>query len=91
MPCADLKVNTSLHNKAEFATNYNQHSHNEGNDLCSPFCVCNCCSVQILTYFPVTTFNFPIGLEVIKLQLPGYKSISYSNFYGSIWQPPQIV
>ncbi|MBW4360570.1 hypothetical protein KZH69_08740 [Flavobacterium sp. NAS39] len=89
MPCADMEVNSAAHTKPEFASNNDEHSHDKQNDLCSPFCACNCCNVS-LTYFPVTTINFPITTEIIKLPLPTYKSILSSNFYGSIWQPPQI-
>jgi hypothetical protein len=90
MPCADMEVNSSAHTTTEFASNHDERSHDKQNDLCSPFCTCNCCSVQILTHFPTTVIKFPIPTEIIKLQLPFYKSIAYSNFYGSIWQPPQI-
>lgn len=89
MPCADVEAYNSLHTKTEFALRHSNQSHDKQNDLCSPFCACSCCNV-VLTYFPTTTFNFPILTEIIKVQLPTYKSIVYSNFYGSIWQPPQI-
>ena len=90
MPCADMEVNSSANTNTEFASNHDEHPHDEQNDLCSPFCTCNCCSAQILTHFPTITINFPIVSESIKTQLPTYKSIFSSNFFGSIWQPPQI-
>jgi hypothetical protein len=90
LPCADIEVNSAIHSETEFASNHDNHSHDKENDLCSPFCSCNCCSAQVLTYFPVTAINFTAITTIIKIQLPTYKSIFSSNFFGSIWQPPQI-
>ena len=90
MPCADMEMNNSDQLSMEFRPNNDTDSHQNHIDLCSPFCTCNCCSAQILTYFMVTAVNFSIAIPIIKSPLPNYKSILYSNFYGSIWQPPQI-
>ena len=90
LPCADKEVNSYAHSATEFTSNHDNHSHDKQIDLCSPFCTCNCCSAQVLTYFPVTAINFSVVATVIKAPLPTYKSIFASNFYGSIWQPPQI-
>jgi hypothetical protein len=91
MPCADMEVDNVLQISTEFASNNDNHPHDNQTDLCSPFCSCNCCSVQVLTHFPITTIDFHIVCGVIKIALPSYKSILSSNFFGSIWQPPQIV
>lgn len=91
LPCADLEVNSPAHTSKELSSNSENHSHDKEKDLCSPFCICNCCGAQVLSYFPTITFNFPVVSAIIKLPLPTYKSILSSNFYGSIWQPPQIV
>ena len=91
MPCADMEVNSSVHSAIEFASNHDNHSHDKQNDLCSPFCACNCCGVQILSHFPIINFDFPLVSTVIETKQPFYKSILSSNFYGSIWQPPQII
>jgi hypothetical protein len=90
MPCADMEVNSAAHSSIEFASNQDNHSHDKQSDLCSPFCTCNCCSAQVLTYFPVSAINFSVVTTIIKAPLPAYKSIFASNFFGSIWQPPQI-
>jgi hypothetical protein len=91
LPCADLEVNSLVHNSIEGLVNTDKHSHDKDNDLCSPFCVCNCCGTQILSYFQVNNFEFPLVSIVIETKEPFYKSILTSNFFGSIWQPPQIV
>ena len=90
MPCADMETGNVSHLSTKLASNHGNHAHDNEMDLCSPFCTCNCCSVQVLTYFPITTIDFPIVCGVIKIATPTYKSIFTSNFFGSIWQPPQI-
>lgn len=90
MPCADMEVNSSAHSKAEFASNHDEHSHDKANDLCSPFCICSCCGSQMANYSQSIIIDFPILSKSIKTQLPTYSSIFSSNFFGSIWQPPQI-
>lgn len=89
MPCADMEVNSAAHKTAQFSSEAN-HSHDKQNDLCSPFCACNCCGAQVLNYQLTATFDFPPSYSIISIQLPTYTSVVVSNFYGSIWQPPQI-
>ncbi|WP_223705654.1 DUF6660 family protein [Flavobacterium potami] len=90
MPCADMEVNSAMHKTAQFASEDN-HSHDKENDLCSPFCACNCCGIQVLSYQTPITFEFSKADPLILSPLPSYNSVFVSNFYGSIWQPPQLV
>ncbi|MFN3752545.1 DUF6660 family protein [Flavobacterium sp.] len=90
LPCADIEVSSAAHKAAEIASNHDEHSHDKENDLCSPFCSCNCCGSQIVTYFKTTIINCTVVSKGIKTQLPSYTSKFTSNFFGSIWQPPQI-
>ena len=89
MPCADMEVNSAAHKTAQFSSEAN-HSHDKQNDLSSPFCTCNCCGAQILSYQSVNNFSFPVAHSEISIQLPTYTPVFASNFFGSIWQPPQI-
>ncbi|MEN2412404.1 DUF6660 family protein [Flavobacterium mesophilum] len=89
LPCADMEVNSALHKTAQFSSEAN-HSHDKDNDLCSPFCACNCCGAQVLSYLSATVFEFPKTYHQISIPLPSYNSVFISDFYGSIWQPPQI-
>jgi hypothetical protein len=91
LPCADMEVNSPAHALTALSSSNEKHSHDKENDLCPPFCVCNCCGAQLLSYIPVISFGFNIVSTIITISLPTYKSILSSNFYGSIWQPPQIV
>jgi len=90
MPCADMEINSPAHKTSQFSSEEN-HSHDKKTDLCSPFCACNCCGVQVLSYHPNVDFIFPAGLFSISLLVPNYDSVFSSSFFESIWQPPQIV
>jgi hypothetical protein len=91
MPCADKEANSFAYKTAHFSASDRDHSHDKQNDLCSPFCICNCCGVQVLSYASAIVFEFPVLVKSIKSTLPSYTSVFASNFCGSIWQPPQIV
>ncbi|SHG28387.1 DUF6660 family protein [Flavobacterium defluvii] len=89
MPCADMEVNSAMHKTAQFSSEDN-HTHDKQNDLCSPFCNCNCCGAQVLSYQTTVTYEFPSAYTQISISLPSYNSVFISNFSGKIWQPPQI-
>ncbi len=91
MPCADMEINSATHSLATHQSTHENHSHDKANDLCNPFCTCNCCGAQILSFFPAISYDFPLISMVIKTKEPFYKYVFVSNFYGSIWQPPQLV
>ncbi|MCD8529496.1 MAG: hypothetical protein LRY25_01660, partial [Flavobacterium sp.] len=44
-----------------------------------------------INFFEVQSFQFLVRFQEIKTSISFYKSTSFSNFYGSIWQPPQLV
>jgi hypothetical protein len=86
LPCADMEQDVS-HNQVSIN---NESSHNHDNDACSPLCICNCCGSQGFAYTTVDAYNFVAVKTIIDKKVPEYKSILVSNFFGSIWQPPQI-
>ena len=90
-PCADKHKDVSTNSCHTQTSSQHNHSHETDNDLCSPFCVCNCCGQQTLTFLEIQSFQFLIHFQEIKSSISFYKSTSFSNFYGSIWQPPQLV
>jgi len=89
MPCADVEVDSAIHKTAQFSSEDN-HSHDKDSDLCSPFCACNCCGAQVLSYQTAVNYEFPGVYTKISILLPSYHSVFTSNFFGSIWQPPQL-
>jgi hypothetical protein len=90
LPCTDLEAKSAVHSSQEILLIADNHSHEKNSDSCSPFCVCNCCGGQGFTYIIDYNWNFNSVNAIIDKKTPEYKSILTSNFYGSIWQPPQI-
>ncbi|NDP28556.1 MAG: hypothetical protein GZ087_14195 [Flavobacterium sp.] len=66
-------------------------NHSHDNDACSPLCICNCCGCQGFAYHTVYNYTFIAVKTIIDKKAPEYQSIPSSNFFGSIWQPPQII
>lgn len=91
IPCFDMESDSAAHVAMHESSEKHSHSHDKDNDLCSPFCICSCCGQVTLTYTPSINFDFPVQFEEIKSSTSTYTSVLHSNFYGSIWQPPQIV
>jgi hypothetical protein len=89
LPCADMEVNSSFQSSKEFSSNGDKHSRDKDNDTCSPFCICSCCAGQGFT-FDTNNYNLISVKTLIDKIIPEYKSIHSSNYFGSIWQPPQI-
>ncbi|WP_342747871.1 DUF6660 family protein [Flavobacterium magnum] len=88
LPCADGADDCAASPVTE-----KKSSHPDGKsaDTCSPFCICNCCSVQVINPATTITFELPVPAELISREEPFYKSHFISSFSGSIWQPPQLV
>lgn len=91
LPCADTLESENKAHASETVSKSDNPSHEKGLDLCAPFCSCNCCAAQVLSATPVIAWSFTAEKVLIKKPLSTYDSILTSNFYESIWQPPQIV
>lgn len=64
----------------------NNHQNDAG--LCSPFCVCYCCTSQIIHQviaIQVNCFSFT------QKHYPVDKSCYISILYSTIWEPPKLV
>ena len=88
LPCADMEMDSTSHFSKEISSNTDKHSHDNENDACSPFCVCNCCGNQ--NFACNMHYNFVFFKNTLDAKVPGYKSMITCNYFGSIWQPPQI-
>lgn len=88
MPCADMEIDRPIHSSKEISSKSDNHSHDKDNDTCSPFCVCNCCGNQGFTYN--SSCHLLFFKKIIGTKVPEYKSTITCNYFGSIWQPPQI-
>lgn len=91
LPCADADKDVVHDANGKVIAQTHDHSKELHTDLCSPFCICNCCGAQILNFTPslvITLQELPPMFET-KLEIT-YKSHLASMFSGSIWQPPQL-
>ena len=68
-------------------SDHKQHSNGCGDDTCTPFCVCNCCSISVDA--PASVDFYDKYLMLFSKKLHSYKSNFYpSGFLTSIWHPP---
>lgn len=70
-------------------SDHDQHSNDCGDDMCTLFCICSCCS---------STVDVPVELPFqLKSLLPKpvnkpsfFLAIIPNSFHDSIWQPPRF-
>lgn len=98
LPCTDGRVYEVIDENENYTEaisvaidTHAGHSHEDGEDTCPPFCDCNCCGAQVLTYSPYLVYEFPLRFVIIQSKNTFYKSNLLPSFFGSIWQPPQLV
>jgi len=85
MPCKD-SCDSEQHHAITTIQSAQEH-HEAENDICSPFCTCNCCStsvvvssaVAITTFFPPADKDFPV-----------YNAPFFSSITADHWQPPKL-
>ena len=90
VPCRDDHSHTTTTTIAVEKQLAQEDNHGHEADNCTPFCVCACCTTpivvqQLFTFQPVI-FHAPYNRNVISF----YQPVA-SSYFGSIWQPPQIV
>jgi len=91
LPCADAAKEVIFDANGAVVTHSDDHSKEAHTDLCSPFCICNCCGAQVLSFTPISVFLLmDVPTEYVAKQEISYKSQLASMFHGCIWQPPQI-
>lgn len=87
MPCSDIEQENSFE-KVSVENNTKGKCHD---DVCSPFCVCNCIGCQGFLINNVYAINILTIKKEIRNTIPEYKATATSSANKSIWQPPQII
>lgn len=87
MPCSDAHAQLKETSNTYLSQNDNDH-HNDI-ELCTPFCVCSSCTAAVVLQ-PLITFEV-LHFEPHYRNIPSFYDSIVSSFYGSIWQPPQLV
>ncbi|MEF3079822.1 MULTISPECIES: DUF6660 family protein [Flavobacteriaceae] len=85
VPCSDIDKSID-DSQVVSVVDYNGE-HDEDCELCSPFCHCHCCHVHTIS-FSLPSFK-PYQPEVPKESFNHLDSLE-SNFYHSLFQPPQV-
>lgn len=86
MPCVDVPKDNNLHN-FELTNSLSDH-HEHENDLCSPFCTCDCCVSPIINNLTVyfTFICSPLAQKLTK----EYDNSFVSSPITTIWHPPKL-
>jgi hypothetical protein len=86
-PCTDGDACVDEIRSAATLKNADHHHLADGIDMCSPLCVCSCCS-HITQAFQINfdfTFHRPSEINFTLID------ISVKSIYQSIWQPPRLL
>lgn len=86
-PCVDGTLPNS-HSNTELSENKDSHTH--AADLCSPFCSCACCGVQMVHQPIFVSIDLKRAEDNFEKPSILYRSTLHSSYFGSIWQPPQL-
>ncbi|RKS25734.1 hypothetical protein CLV94_0778 [Flavobacterium endophyticum] len=86
LPCNDAHAHPESAVLSHVSQLQNEQHHE---DFCTPFCICACCTTPIIMQ-SVAVFEVPYFENSYTKTPSFYKSIA-SSFFGSIWQPPQLV
>lgn len=85
LPCNDACAIFELH--AAKSNHSEQNQQHKENDVCNPFCICDCCSTA-MTIFNSPDINFvsTYSLHTFSIYEQGFLSKDFS----AIWQPPKL-
>ena len=69
-------------------SDHDQHSNDCGDDTCTPFCICSCCSISV--HIPTNVdFSKTENLPSFSQKLPSIISrFIPSGYNASVWHPP---
>ena len=95
-PCDDTgngivdRINHFLGIEHEHVIDHEKHSNTCGDDDCSPFCFCNCCSTTLDSPEKVT-FISQYSPPISRTYSSFVPSLILSPYTSSVWQPPKAV
>ena len=84
-PCADYDAlgNDIKTEVSQLVDNDHQH---QDSDLCSPFCICQCCHISTI---PFDIPDLKLNPSLITTKIIFYKNGIEKDFTSSILQPPK--
>ncbi|MEX0995874.1 MAG: DUF6660 family protein [Flavobacteriaceae bacterium] len=84
-PCEDNAIDSEAKTEISQAMD-NDHRH-QGNDLCSPFCICQCCHINST---PFEIVDFTITPKLISTEVFYHFNGFAKDFSATLLQPPQV-
>lgn len=91
LPCSEAHASNG-----SIAMEQSGHSKEKDNDddhhqmeICTPFCICSSCVIAIVVH-PALDIQF-FDTENTTTEISNFYTSFKSDFYGAIWQPPQLV
>jgi len=84
-PCADYIPTDNIDAKTELSQAKEDHQQQDS-DLCSPFCICQCCHISTINFKFV---NVKFNISYISTQDFFYLNGIEKDFTTSILQPPR--
>jgi hypothetical protein len=85
-PCADYIPTDNIDAETEISQAIDSDHQHQDSDLCSPFCICQCCHISA-TYLQFA--DLKLDINIISTQDFLYLNGIEKDFTASILQPPQ--
>ena len=89
LPCTDAHARVNNDQATQITQADDNDHHHTDIEICTPFCVCGSCVAAVVLQ-QLAEFTFFIPKPKNRLISNFYQSLNH-EFYGSIWQPPQLV
>ena len=86
IPCSD---NEDMHEQTSVEHKTHNHDTEEHSDHCSPFCVCDCCSTQMVVQLDFNFYRNQIT-EIFPITEKPYSDLYSNLFHQQILQPPRL-
>ncbi|TPD65707.1 DUF6660 family protein [Flavobacterium microcysteis] len=87
LPCNDVHAQPQTVSHTQISQLENEQHHE---DFCTPFCICACCTTPIIIHSAIV-FDMAPHFDNSYTKTPSFYKPVTSSFFGSIWQPPQLV
>ncbi|WP_394338470.1 DUF6660 family protein [Flavisolibacter nicotianae] len=87
IPCSDTRA-SRLGTNDKTVVSQSSGQHNDKDDLCPPFCQCNCCTNVSINHVVASQEIAPLFDTRQKFAITPSYAIQMVSF--AIWQPPQL-
>lgn len=87
IPCSDENECNVTTSNITIIDNHQEHEHEA--EMCSPFCICNCCGCSGITLIQSHSIDYKITVDIVTVSNM-YVPAFIDNYTGSVWQPPKI-